>query len=78
MELDPHPLTFWANEPLADVRERFEAMRVDLNWKHLHKSPFWDVVRGLETDSLVGPLLRPRYPFASRRGTSDRWRTAIG
>ena len=51
MELDPHPLTFRANEPLADVRERFEAMRVDLNWIYLHKSLFWDVVRGLERDS---------------------------
>ena len=51
MEPDPHPLTFRANEPLTDVRGRFEAMRVDLNWVHLHKSLFWDVVRGLERDS---------------------------
>jgi hypothetical protein len=48
---DPHPLTFRANEPLTDVRERFEAMRVDLNLMHLHRSLFWDVVRGLERDS---------------------------
>ena len=48
---DTHPLTFGANEPLGDVRARFEAIRVDLNWVHLHKILFWDVVRGLERDS---------------------------
>jgi hypothetical protein len=52
VDLDPpHPLSFRANEPLADVRGRFDAMRVDLNWVHLHKTLFWDVVRGLERDS---------------------------
>jgi hypothetical protein len=35
--VDQHPLTLQAGEPLADARNRLDALRTDLNWVYLHK-----------------------------------------
>jgi hypothetical protein len=53
--MNQHPLTLQAGEPLADARERLDALRTDLNWVQLHNSLFWQVVRALDRDSPSPP-----------------------
>jgi hypothetical protein len=54
-DMDQHPLTFPAGEPLTDARGQIDALRIDLNWVHRHKSLFWQVIRALDRDSLNPP-----------------------
>lgn len=77
MNLDA--LTFAAGEPLTEARGMLDSIRIGLNWVHLHRKLFWDVIHELDRDGTpTSPTWRAHYAQLYVDGQSMAVRRLIG
>jgi hypothetical protein len=72
-------LTFSQDDLLAQARGMLDALRTDLNWVHLHRKLFWEVIHEIDRDSTPkSPTWRAHYARLYVDGQTMAVRRLIG
>ena len=77
--MQPDARTFTAGEPLSEARGMLDVLRIDLNWVHLHRKLFWEVIHEFDRDPEPKSLTwRSHYARLYADGQAAAARRLIG